>query len=94
MSIRVGNKRIFKVYVGTKEIGMVWVGTKNIFPGTGSVIPGPDPMPVPGPTDGILYMVGSQNDVLYTVDATTGVATRVGNSNQFGIGESLSLIHI
>ncbi len=32
--------------------------------------------------------VGSNNDVLYTVDTTKGVATRVGSATQFGVSET------
>ncbi len=32
-------------------------------------------------------MVGRQNAALYTVDTTTGVATRVGSATQFGVSE-------
>ena len=32
-------------------------------------------------------MVGSNNDALYTLNTTTGVATRVGSSSQFGVSE-------
>ncbi len=35
----------------------------------------------------ILYMVGERNDVLYTLNPTTGIASRVGMANQFGVGE-------
>ena len=34
-------------------------------------------------------MVGAHNDVLYTLDRTTGVATRVGSATAFGVSESL-----
>ena len=83
MAIRIGTKNIFKVYVGTKEIGNVYVGSKNIFPG---IIVPPDPDP-PLPT-GDLYMVGITNAVLYNVNPSTGVATRVGSATQFGVNES------
>ena len=33
-------------------------------------------------------MVGTTNDWLYTLNTTTGVATRVGSSSQFGVSES------
>ena len=33
-------------------------------------------------------MVGRGNDALYTVNTTTGVATRVGRSTRFGVSES------
>ena len=33
----------------------------------------------------VLYMTGSANDWLYTVNTTTGVATRVGTATQFGV---------
>ena len=35
----------------------------------------------------ILYMVGQQNGVLYTLDTSDGSATRVGSSSSFGVGE-------
>ena len=38
-----------------------------------------------------LYMIGLDNDVLYTLDRTTGVATRVGNATRFGVNENLPL---
>ncbi len=34
-----------------------------------------------------LYMVGYDNDALYIVDTTTGVATRVGSAIDFGVNE-------
>ena len=39
-------------------------------------------------TVGTLYMVGSDEAFLSTVNTTTGVATRVGSSTQFGVNES------
>ena len=36
-----------------------------------------------------LYMVGSVRDALYTLNATTGLATRVGSATQFGVNESV-----
>ncbi len=38
---------------------------------------------------GILYMVGSDTDALYTLDTTTGVATKVSDTSvtEFGVGE-------
>ena len=38
--------------------------------------------------DGTLYMIGSAADALYTVNTTTGVATRVGSATEFGVGET------
>ncbi len=35
-----------------------------------------------------LYMAGGSNAALYTVDTTTGVATRVGSATLFGVSES------
>ena len=35
-----------------------------------------------------LYMVGSANEALYTVNTSTGAATRVGSASQFGVNES------
>ena len=35
-----------------------------------------------------LYMVGSTNDALYTVNPTTGEATRIGSATAFGVGET------
>ena len=32
-------------------------------------------------------MAGADNDWLYTLNTTTGVATRVGSSTQFGVSE-------
>ena len=37
---------------------------------------------------GSLYMVGNTNDILYRLDITNGVATRVGSAVNFGVGES------
>ena len=37
---------------------------------------------------GVLYMVGDRNNALYTVNATTGVATRVGSATAFGNSET------
>ena len=34
----------------------------------------------------VLYMVGTSADALYTVNPTTGVATRVGSADKFGAG--------
>ena len=34
-------------------------------------------------------MVGSNTDWLYTLNTTTGVATRVGSSSQFGVSENI-----
>ena len=34
----------------------------------------------------MLYLVGDRNDALYTLDPSTGVATRVGNAERFGVG--------
>ncbi len=34
-----------------------------------------------------LYMVGERNEVLYTLNTGTGMATQVGMANQFGVGE-------
>ena len=36
-----------------------------------------------------LYMVGATNDVLYTLNATTEIATRVGSSTAFGVNDCL-----
>ena len=36
--------------------------------------------------NGVLYMVGARN-ALYTLNVTTGVATRVGSSTNFGVSE-------
>ena len=38
--------------------------------------------------NGKLYMVGGSNDALYTVNPTTGVATRVGSATNFGVDET------
>ena len=38
--------------------------------------------------NGVLYMVGDDNNWLYTLNTTTGVATRVGSSSNFGVSES------
>ena len=35
-----------------------------------------------------LYMVGADTDALHTVNTTTGVATRVGNADRFGVMEN------
>ena len=35
-----------------------------------------------------LYMVGEGNDALYTVNTTTGEATRIGSATAFGVGET------
>ena len=70
--------------------------------------PDPDPMPDPDPTpSGTLYMTGGTNDALYTLNPSTGRATRVGSATRFGVNEAspsglaaigntlyLSLIHI
>ena len=32
-------------------------------------------------------MVGSTNDALFTLNTSTGVATRVGSATQFGVNE-------
>ena len=32
-----------------------------------------------------LYMVGSKNNALYTLDTATGIATRVGSATEFGV---------
>ena len=77
MSIRVGTKRIAKIYVGTKEIGRIYVGTKNIFPGTSTIAP-------VDPTK-ILYGINSTG--IYTINITNGIGTRVGNVNRFGIAQ-------
>ena len=37
--------------------------------------------------DNTLYMVGAINDVLYTLDTDSGLATRVGATTDFGVGE-------
>ncbi len=39
--------------------------------------------------DSTLYMIGADTDVLYTLDTTTGVATRMSDAgvSQFGVGE-------
>ena len=34
-----------------------------------------------------LYMTGHQNKVLYTLDTTTGAATRIGTADRFGVAE-------
>ncbi len=41
------------------------------------------------PNTNTLYMNGIINDVLYTVDTTTGVATQVGAAVAFGVGETV-----
>ena len=38
-------------------------------------------------TGGTLYMVGFTNDAIYTVDTTSGQATRFGSATMFGVGE-------
>ena len=38
---------------------------------------------------GSLYMVGSDTDVLFSLDPTTGIATQVGSASSFGVGESI-----
>ena len=38
--------------------------------------------------NGKIYMVGSSNDALYTVNPTTGRATRVGTATNFGVDET------
>ena len=41
------------------------------------------------PSDGgTLYMLGGSKAALYTLNPTTGTATRVGSANDFGVGES------
>ena len=35
----------------------------------------------------VLYMIGSDTDALYTLDAATGMAARVGSSQAFGVDE-------
>ena len=37
--------------------------------------------------NGTLYMVGRNNDALYTLNPTTGVAARVGTATKFGVNE-------
>ena len=34
-----------------------------------------------------MYMTGIANSCLYTLNVTTGVATRIGSATQFGVGE-------
>ena len=42
-----------------------------------------------GSATGTLFMVGQTNAALYTVDTTTGVATRVGDATNFSVGAIL-----
>ena len=39
--------------------------------------------------DNTIYMIGQSNNALYTLNATTGIATRVGSAVSFGVGESI-----
>ena len=43
--------------------------------------------PVPG-SNSVLYMIGDNNNALFRVNTTTGVATRIGRATSFGVGET------
>ena len=53
----------------------------------GGLLPFKTPITISN-NDNVLYMIGSATDYLSTIDTITGSATRVGNTNQFGIGET------
>ena len=41
------------------------------------------------PNENVMYMVGDQTDILYTIDLETSVATPITNLSGFGVGENL-----
>ena len=60
------------LFIGNKRVTFAQIGGQVITPST----------------EFTLYMVGSSRDRLYTLDRTTGIATRVGSATQFGVGEA------
>ena len=64
------------------EIGTEQVGIATQFGLTDVTVSAPRGLAFVGST---LYMVDDNTDALYTVDTTTGVASRVGSATRFGI---------
>ena len=64
------------------EIGTEQVGVATQFGLTDVTVSAPRGLAFVGST---LYMVDDNTDALYTVDTTTGVASRVGSATKFGI---------
>ena len=62
------------------------IGTADKF-GVGEDIPSGLASITDGGTT-TLYMVGSTNDALYTLDTSTGIATQVGTADKFGVSPS------
>ena len=59
------------LFIGDKRVTFAQIGGTPIIPSTTFS----------------LYMVGSFTDNLYTLNRTTGVATRFGSATQFGVSE-------
>ena len=60
------------LFIGDKRVTFAQIGGTPIIPSTTFS----------------LYMVGAITDALYTLNRTTGAATRVGTDTRFGVGES------
>ena len=77
MTLRFGTARPDKYYFGSTEVDKIYYGETEVYSAAPS-----------GPVAGTLYMVSAGTDALFTVNRTTGTATRIGSANQFGVGES------
>ena len=76
MPLQLGNTAVSKMYLGDNEVTRMYLGDNLVY--ESGTLPGPS---------GVLYMVGSTNDALFTLNTSTGVATRVGSANKFGVNE-------
>ena len=59
------------LFIGDKRVTFAQIGGTPITPSTTFS----------------LYMVGDGTDALHTLDRTTGIATRVGTADRFGVSE-------
>ena len=73
--LRFGEDTPAKWWVGDDEVAIAWHGEDEIWRAA-------------GPPEGTMYLIGSTNEHLYTLDRDTSVATRVGNVDGFGVSEN------
>lgn len=62
------------------KIAILWYGSDKVWEAEAAPVP-----------TSVMYMVGSTVDALFKLNLDTGVATRVGNSTGFGVGETTPL---
>lgn len=107
MPVHIGTTEVDAIYVGSTEVDKVYVGSTEVFsaapalPSTGMATrvgtatnfgvseSGPTGIEAIGST---LYMVGDDTNALYTVDTSTGAATRVGSGDDLGNQAGLAYI--